>query len=1022
MSVPQSTSKKDPNRVRRREKERLVADSASIVSVSTTASSSTSLAPSSISHYSQQPPPSQQYRSLQPPQQHQQLSPNPGGYNGSARGPSGPAQQQLPPPQNQRPLSYHGPPKPALMQAPTQPNPNMFARPLSSFDRQDAPLAQAQAQGHSAPPSTSSHYQPAPFPSPPPVPLQDQRRPPPAQQQQQHPGGYTQASPQMGYGGGQPPSAPPPRQYPATTYEQVNAFAGPSFSPPGGSTPAPSSSSSGYNFPQPQSQQQVGGASLTRVTTIGSAGGAMGSAQRLLGFSSNLRQMFRRTNQDQYLIRVMDVFVANLSGHVSRLVARELELTGQESRALESISRDFDKAAFWMEENQQNIAHIWPADRSAKALKDLDERLTKAFTSKLAVALFEAVQDTRHIGMQISRQIEGLEADLPGMIKRIVAQANSQTIAQTIQRLRVEEIALKPQAGIPDGYGGGEAEKTIQSLIDALETARLTQQEKEERSATQQRILGGGAANGSSAPFPSFYPLPPQNPPSLQTNMDSSARSHRSDNSSISYSTALLTSPNPLNSPGGGGGLVGAPGMGVGLMGGAHGGWTDDKKGYIEAGEGDGISFQPVDPISKLELVDPCLASDGYIHDRWTIITNRPEHPLRPGVPLRILGDVVQLRSAIFQRFPERRDEFLARRASYLVESISTCDKAFFSDIVDVLRRLSDVIAWQEGEEDTGILVRRALIRWRLRHLKGALADLLLALKLSPTLPIQHLLALIHLEMRSFPLALSAVESALSRDGKNAVAVAIRSIIHTSFGRSTEAFRDAAAAANLVNLPPPDYDASPQTSRDSKATYTPVHNPTPSSPLPSLLDIPYLLVGYAYLALSEPVRASVFLAKAVSFGPGGEPWARALWGYCLRESAEEGSTKEEGSREMEAAFKLAGDVGRDALATGGWAEEVEDLGKEMRPLKSAIALLLAQTKAKTDTHSACSMMVEAFATAHPLVVRTAEEYGFVAGLQATLGQFDQASVNFDAGVAAASKAGRLDEREGLLAERARFRF
>jgi len=41
------------------------------------------------------------------------------------------------------------------------------------------------------------------------------------------------------------------------------------------------------------------------------------------------------------------------------------------------------------------------------------------------------------------------------------------------------------------------------------------------------------------------------------------------------------------------------------------------------------------------------------------------------------------------------------------------------------------------------------------------------------------------------------------------------------------------------------------------------------------------------------------------------------------------------------------------------------------------------------------MMVEAFATAHPMVVRTAEEYGFVAGLQATLGQFDQASVNFD---------------------------
>jgi len=51
---------------------------------------------------------------------------------------------------------------------------------------------------------------------------------------------------------------------------------------------------------------------------------------------------------------------------------------------------------------------------------------------------------------------------------------------------------------------------------------------------------------------------------------------------------------------------------------------------------------------------------------------------------------------------------------------------------------------------------------------------------------------------------------------------------------------------------------------------------------------------------------------------------------------------------MEAAYKLAGDVGRDALILGGWAEEGEDLGKEMRPLKSAIAVLLAQTKAKVS--------------------------------------------------------------------------
>lgn len=42
-----------------------------------------------------------------------------------------------------------------------------------------------------------------------------------------------------------------------------------------------------------------------------------------------------------------------------------------------------------------------------------------------------------------------------------------------------------------------------------------------------------------------------------------------------------------------------------------------------------------------------------------------------------------------------------------------------FTDSLDVLRRLSEVLAWQMGEEDVGILVRRALLRWRLRHLMG---------------------------------------------------------------------------------------------------------------------------------------------------------------------------------------------------------------------------------------------------------------------------------------------------------------
>lgn len=56
------------------------------------------------------------------------------------------------------------------------------------------------------------------------------------------------------------------------------------------------------------------------------------------------------------------------------------------------------------------------------------------------------------------------------MIKRIVGQANSETIEKTIQRLRIEEDALRPPSGSTqedgrggrgrEGYGGGEAEKS----------------------------------------------------------------------------------------------------------------------------------------------------------------------------------------------------------------------------------------------------------------------------------------------------------------------------------------------------------------------------------------------------------------------------------------------------------------------------------------------------------------------------------------------------------------------------------
>lgn len=173
-------------------------------------------------------------------------------------------------------------------------------------------------------------------------------------------------------------------------------------------------------------------------------------------------------------------------------------------------------------------------------------------------------------------------------------------------------------------------------------------------------------------------------------------------------------------------------------------------------------------------------------------------------------------------------------------------DEGFsFLDVVDLLDKLSTILQWQNGEEDCGILVRRGMLRWRLRNLAGARADLRLALKLSPTLPIHHLLAIVQLELRSHREAMSEAELALARDGRDSVACAVRSQIHSFYGRISAATRDAEAASQAANTSDPDH---PQNSRVAKTTYSPHPSRTvPDTPLPELPDLPNLLAGFAWL-------------------------------------------------------------------------------------------------------------------------------------------------------------------------------
>ena len=55
------------------------------------------------------------------------------------------------------------------------------------------------------------------------------------------------------------------------------------------------------------------------------------------------------------------------------------------------------------------------------------------------------------------------------------------------------------------------------------------------------------------------------------------------------------------------------------------------------------IGFNPIDPITKMELVDPVLCTNGLIQDRWSVLLSTDLVDAKTGEPLKILGDVLQV-------------------------------------------------------------------------------------------------------------------------------------------------------------------------------------------------------------------------------------------------------------------------------------------------------------------------------------------------------------------------------------------
>lgn len=159
---------------------------------------------------------------------------------------------------------------------------------------------------------------------------------------------------------------------------------------------------------------------------------------------------------------------------------------------------------------------------------------------------------------------------------------------------------------------------------------------------------------------------------------------------------------------------------------------------------------------------------DGLIHDRWSLVTGVHSNVRDPAEvrrslvshlsnsnfvkkkqPLLILGDVVQLREAIFQSYPERRSEFQSKRQEYREvrprpllleyyltkfcsmkqETIRLYDEGNYDLLPLVINRLSHVLLWEHAS--VSLRIRRGIAKYRLRDLKDALRDLDEAAELS---------------------------------------------------------------------------------------------------------------------------------------------------------------------------------------------------------------------------------------------------------------------------------------------------
>ncbi|GAA6035035.1 hypothetical protein JCM8097_002154 [Rhodosporidiobolus ruineniae] len=593
--------------------------------------------------------------------------------------------------------------------------------------------------------------------------------------------------------------------------------------------------------------------------------GALSAVGAVVQIVKTLYEYCETHKRNKALLDILEGFSQNLEISIERLQAREELLGFGKNDALYSIERDFGNARVWLTTNDKNLRSIWTALQAADKLKDLDDRLTKAFASKMSVAIFSALQDTRHGIVKLQTSVDGLPENLGAVCRA----ATKESIQEAIVELKKEAYeAVGGSEGRQRGFVNGEAEKIISQLVDQLA-------EQERIKEDEELLAASGYAPLLPIPPPTAGPAVPYTSASRQTSLrlspsivgddpfepvsdpfeptttaTSSDRSSLFSNRRKSTATSLTSFSMAESENGDAASMKKGKGK--------------EKREKIPKGA---IVFNPKDPFSDDDLVDPVLANDGLIHDRWTLVEGTHKNLRDPAELLIIVGDVVQLREALFVSFPERRTEFQSRRQAYREATLQLYETASHADLPTLINRLSHVLLFDPTSVSTHI--RRGIAFYRLRLLPESLADLDQAVELStrgkdgekahePDVDALRARAMLYEEMHDNASALRDLTAALSQAPHDVLSLSLRAIIRSNSGDLEGAQADLAATNTAV--------------RSGKAYRSRMGD--------SDCDLEYLARGWAFCGVQDFASATSDFAFSASLRDPPEPYTLACRGLA----------------------------------------------------------------------------------------------------------------------------------------------